>query len=181
MVATVGVFTIPDVAALLLLACCSEGTLEALTDAATPESMSAAERLTYCAHTLQGLQYIEARRIWHRDVAARNVLLSATMVCEASDFGMAAALHEGGKEYIRADNQLTLRWSAPEVIQEGKYSVPSDVWSFGVLAYEVFACGALPYADHFNNLTEVSAFVKQGGKLGRPNPPVPARSRSTPS
>ena len=82
---------------------------------------------------------------------------------------MATALQEDGKEYVRANEQLAMRWSAPEVIAEGKYSVQSDVWAAGVLAYEVFACGTLPYADQFDHLTEVSSFVKGGGKLGRPN------------
>ena len=82
---------------------------------------------------------------------------------------MATALYEAGKEYVRATEELAMRWTAPEVIAEGKYSVQSDVWAFGVLAYEVFACGTLPYADQFDNLTEVSIFVKDGGKLGRPN------------
>ena len=81
---------------------------------------------------------------------------------------MATALYEAGKEYVRATEELAMRWTAPEVIAEGKYSVQSDVWSVGVLAYEVFACGVLPYADQFDTLTEVSAFVMQGGKLGRP-------------
>ena len=170
-VATLGVCTVPrDVPALLLLAFCPEGTLEMLAGAASPNSMSVAERLTYIAQTLQGLQYIAVRRIVHRDVAARNVLLDATMTCKVGDLGMATALHDDGKEYVRANQQLALRWAAPEVIQEGKHSVQSDVWSLGVLAYEVFACGTLPYSDQFDALTEVSAFVKQGGQLGRPNP-----------
>ena len=82
-VATVGVVTAPrDVPVLLLLAFCAEGTLEALAAAASPAAVSTAERLTYCAQTLQGLQYIASIRIVHRDVAARNVLLDATMTCK---------------------------------------------------------------------------------------------------
>ena len=119
---------------------------------------------------LQGLQCIAAIRIVHRDVATRNVLLDATMVAKVSDFGLATALQEGGKRYIRADELLALRWCAVEVIKEGKYSVQSDVWAFGVLAYEVFASGTLPYADQFDNLTEVSSAIKEGTKLTRPNP-----------
>ena len=82
-VSIVGVVTAPrDVPALLLLAFCAEGTLEALAAAASPAAMSTAERLTYCAQTLQGLQYIASIRIVHRDVAARNVLLDSTMACK---------------------------------------------------------------------------------------------------
>ena len=74
---------------------------------------------------------------------------------------MATALYEVGKEYVRANEELAMRWTAPEVITEGKYSAQSDVWAFGVLAYEVFACGSLPHADQCDNLTEVTNFVKE--------------------
>jgi serine/threonine protein kinase len=170
-VASVGICTTPrDVPALLLLAFYPEGDLAGLCAEATVESTTVSERLTYCAQVLQGLQFISTRRIIHRDVAARNVLLDATMTCKISDFGMASALQEGGKEYIRSTEQLAIRWCSIEVIQEGKYSTQSDVWAFGVLAYEVFSCGTLPYSDQFDNLTEVSNFIKEGGQLDQPNP-----------
>ena len=170
-IATLGIVTVPrDVPALLILSFCAEGSLEELAADATPDSLTVSARLTYCAQVLQGLQYIAAIRIVHRDVATRNVLLDATMTAKVSDFGMATALQEDGKGYIRADELLALRWCAVEVIKEGKYSVQSDVWAFGVLAYEVFASGTLPYADQFDNLTEVSSAIKEGTKLTRPNP-----------
>ena len=156
-----------DVPALLLLAFCPEGTLATLAAAASPTSMTVAERLTYCAQTMQGLQYIASIRIVHRDVAARNVMIDSTMTCKVSDFGMATALQEDGREYVRADETLAMRWSAPEAIAEGKYSVQSNVWAAGVLAHEVVASGVLPFADRFDNLTEISKFVKAGSKLGR--------------
>ena len=86
------------------------------------------------------------------------------MTCKISDFGMATALAEGGKEYIRSSEQLAIRWCSTEVLQEGKYSLQSDIWAFGVLAYEIFACGTLPHSDQFDNLTKVSNFIKEGGK-----------------
>ena len=169
-VKTVGICTTPrDVPALLLLAYCEHGTVAAHCADATPASITVAERMTYCAQVLQGLQFIAHRRIVHRDVAARNVLLDATMTCRIGDFGMATALVEEGREYVRSNDKLALRWCSGEVISEGKYSAQSDVWAFGVFAYEVFNCGPLPYADQFDNLTEVSAFIKDGGKLNRPN------------
>ena len=82
-VSTVGVCTVPrDVPALLLLSFCPEGSLEKLAASASPATVSTSDRLTYCAQTLQGLQYIASIRIVHRDVAARNVLLDATMTCK---------------------------------------------------------------------------------------------------
>ena len=169
-VATVGVVTTPrDRPALLLLAFCAEGNLDDHVNEATPTSMSVVERLTYCAQILQGLQYITARNIVHRDVAARNVLLDSALTCKIADFGMASSL-PGGDEHARATEMLALRWSAPEVIKKGIYSSGSDIWAFGVLAYEVFGCGVVPYGDQFDNQAEVSAYVKEGGKLERPNP-----------
>ena len=169
-VSLVGICTAPrDVPALLVLAFYAEGTLKDHVTSATPDVMSVSERLTYCAQVIQGLQYISTRRIVHRDVAARNVLLDATMTCKISDLGMATALQEDGKEYVRSTEQLAIRWCSIEVIREGKYSVQSDVWAFGVLAYEVFACGTVPYSDQFDNLTEISNYIKEGGKLARPD------------
>ena len=92
-VSTVGVCTAPrDVPALLLLAYCPGGSLKTFAGEASPDSMTCSERLTYCAQVLQGLQYIATRRIVHRDVAARNVLLDSTMTCKVSDMGLATAL-----------------------------------------------------------------------------------------
>ena len=168
-VATVGVCTTPhDRPALLLLEFCAEGNLDDHVNKATPESLSVAERLTYCAQTLQGLQYITARNIVHGDVAARNVLLDASCTCKIADFGMASSL-PGSREYDTTD-ELALRWAAPEVMKKAQYSSGSDAWSFGVLAYEVFGCGIMPYSTQFDNPAEISAYVKEGGKLERPTP-----------
>ena len=82
---------------------------------------------------------------------------------------MATALQEDGKEHVRAAEQLATRWSAPEVVAEGKCSVQSDVWAAGVLVHEVFAGGVLPCADQFDDLTETSSFVREGGQLSRPS------------
>ena len=169
-VGVVGVCTAPrDVPAMVLLEYCEEGNLRDLCAGATPESMTVAERLTFCAQTLQGLGYISSRRIIHRDLAARNVLLDSTMTCKLADFGCAAALEEDGKEYVRSTEQVALRWASIEAVTKGKYSVQSDVWAFGVLTYEVFGCGVIPYADLFDNLTEISNYIRDGGVLGRPN------------
>ena len=125
-VRTVGVCTTPrDVPAMLLMAFYANGSLEALVNKANADSMTVSERLTYCAQVLQGLQYISTRRIVHRDIAARNVLLDSTMTCKISDFGVATALHEEGKEYMRSTEQLAVRWSSIEVAREGKFSVQS--------------------------------------------------------
>ena len=165
-VALVGICTVPrDVPSLMLMGLCEGGTLGDCVRNAEPGSLSTFDLLTFLAQTLQGLVYIATRRVVHRDVAARNVLLDSTGRCKVSDFGKACSLEGTDKEYIRATDQLAIRWCAAEVIREGKYSTASDVWSFGVLAFEVFTGAALPYSHMYDSLTEISAHVKEGGIL----------------
>ena len=196
-VALVGVVTVPrDVPALVLMALCNGGTLqEHLVKAAGDESglglrsrstttsasvcrLSVSDRLTLCAEVLQGLGYLSNLRIVHRDVAARNVLLDATGTCKISDFGMSMSLHLDGEEteyaeYVRVHAELAIRWSAIEVLNDHKFSKASDVWAFGVLCWEVFADGRLPYSDEHSGLTDTIVYVKEGGKLPSPSPDCP--------
>jgi len=131
----IGVITAPrDMPAMLVLEHCDNGSLldyihKHVLDTAT------STKLTFCAEVAQGLGYISSLRVVHRDVAARNILLDAMLVCKVADFGLATALADS-KEYARLDESdddaddkkaLPLRWAAPEVIIYTKFSTKSDV------------------------------------------------------
>lgn len=173
--ALVGICTVPrDVPALMLMAFCEGGTLEDLLRAPLTGSMSTARRLTFCAQVCQGLGYIAARHIVHRDVAARNVLLDSTNVCKVADYGMALSFNaDSGKEYVRVGDELAVRWASIEVLKDQKFSVQSDVWAFGAMAWEVFSGGREPYSDQFDSLTEITNYIKEGGQLTRPDDDTP--------
>lgn len=119
------------------------------------------------------MHYLSSRRIVHRDVAARNVLLDAAMTCKVSDFGMSTALaadkdgSDYASNYVRMQGELPVRWSAIEVLSEAKYSKASDVWAYGILIFEVMSRGAQPYSE-FATLAEVAEQIKSGYKMACP-------------
>jgi len=110
--------------------------------------------------------YLESQGIVHRDMAARNVLVSSDLkAIKVSDFGLATALestyYNGSKE-----KPLPVKWCAPEVIKRRRYSSKSDVWSLGVTFWEVFSQGARPFSAMTN--TEAFEFVEAGNRLKKP-------------
>ena len=170
--ALVGVVTVPrELPALVLIMYCEGGELFEHVRKAGPDGISTAKRLTFAAQIALGMQHISSCNIVHRDLAARNVLLDSMGKCKVADFGMSASLVQADKqyaaEYVRVQEEIALRWAAPEALHDQRFSVQSDVWSFGVTVWELFAAGAVPYGDL--GLAEVGAFVKGGGRL---EPPV---------
>ena len=164
----VGVVTVPrDMPALVLLMYCERGTLKDHVATAGVGGISTVALLTFCAEVLQGLHYISSRRIVHRDVAARNVLLDGNEVCKLADFGRAVALADIGKDYAKLSEELPIRHAAVEVLVSGRFSTASDVWAFGCLVWEVFSAGADPYHD-IASFTEVSSFVRAGKRMAAP-------------
>eukprot|EP00038_Savillea_parva_P006120 m.161761 g.161761 ORF g.161761 m.161761 type:complete len:2425 (-) comp12114_c0_seq1:110-7384(-) len=174
LVALIGVVTIPrTVPALVLLEFCENGTL--LQHVSTHDE-NAHMLLTFCADVAKGLRYLSSRSIVHRDIAARNILLDAAMQCKVADFGMSIALPSNdaasvdetyAANYVRLQGELPVRWSAIETLNEGKFSRATDVWSFGVLAFEVMSHGTVPYV-FCPTLIEVSEYIKAGRHLPCP-------------
>uniref|UniRef100_A0A3B4WCW5 Tyrosine-protein kinase n=1 Tax=Seriola lalandi dorsalis TaxID=1841481 RepID=A0A3B4WCW5_SERLL len=133
-------------------------------------SFSLGSLLSICLDVSEGMEHLEANGFIHRDLAARNCLVNDALVVKVSDFGMA--------RYV-LDNQYTsssgakfpVKWSPPEVFNFCKYSSMSDVWSYGVLMWEVFTEGRMPFDQHQNH--EVVTLVTQGHRLYRPKMATP--------
>ncbi|XP_063810915.1 tyrosine-protein kinase SRK3-like [Pseudophryne corroboree] len=97
----------------------------------------------------QGMAYMEQKGYVHRDLRSENILLSAMMSCKIGDFGM-ARFTDSASIVISADAQIPIKWMAPEVFLQQKYSSKSDVWSFGVLLSEIMTYGKMPFPDKTN-------------------------------
>ncbi|KAL4679578.1 hypothetical protein H8959_009228 [Pygathrix nigripes] len=122
--------------------------------------------LSVCQDICEGMEYLERNGYIHRDLAARNCLVSSTCTVKISDFGMTRYVLDD--EYVSSfGSKFPIKWSPPEVFLFNKYSSKSDVWSFGVLMWEVFTEGKMPF-ENKSNLQVVEA-ISEGFRLYRPH------------
>ncbi|XP_031170376.1 tyrosine-protein kinase Tec isoform X2 [Sander lucioperca] len=127
--------------------------------------------LSICLDISEGMEHLEANGFIHRDLAARNCLVNDSLVVKVSDFGMARYVLDD--QYTSSSGaKFPVKWSPPEVFNFCKYSSKSDVWSFGVLMWEVFTEGRMPFEQSQNH--EVVTLVTKGHRLYRPKMATPA-------
>lgn len=120
--------------------------------------------LGMCLDTSAGMEYLESKNCIHRDLAARNCLVGDGNVVKISDFGMSRE----EEEYIVSDGlkQIPIKWTAPEALNYGKYTSLCDVWSFGVLCWEIFSRGGTPYQGMTN--TRAREMIESGYRMPAP-------------
>ncbi|XP_075918933.1 ephrin type-A receptor 5-like [Petromyzon marinus] len=116
-----------------------------------------------------GMEYLSRRGYVHRDLAARNVLVSGELTCKVSDFGLSRTLlldadPEGA--YTSRGGKIPIRWTAPEAIAQLRFTSASDVWSYGIVVWEVTSYGERPYWDMSNR--DVMEAVEGGWRLPCP-------------
>ncbi|XP_078037959.1 tyrosine-protein kinase Fer isoform X4 [Augochlora pura] len=111
-------------------------------------SITQQEQLRMCKDAAAGMRYLESKYCIHRDLAARNCLVGYESIVKISDFGMSRE----EEEYIVSDGmkQIPIKWTAPEALNFGKYTSLCDVWSYGVLMWEIFSKGGNPYSGMSN-------------------------------
>jgi serine/threonine protein kinase len=119
----------------------------------------------YLNQVVQGMEYIHSNGIIHCSLAARNMFLDAYDTVKIGDFSQSKKVSQlQSVEDIH--NPFNVRWMAPEVLQENKWSKEADVWSFGIVMYEFLTSGSVPYADLNNE--QVCSKVVGGYRLPRP-------------
>uniref|UniRef100_A0A3B3SUA5 Protein kinase domain-containing protein n=1 Tax=Paramormyrops kingsleyae TaxID=1676925 RepID=A0A3B3SUA5_9TELE len=128
-------------------------------------SFSTEMLLSICQDVNEGMVYLEQNSFIHRDLAARNCLVNDALEVKVSDFGMARYVLDD--QYTSSSGvKFPVKWSPPEVFNFCRYSSKSDVWSFGVLMWEVFTEGKMPFEQNQNH--EVVMMVMQGHRLYKP-------------
>lgn len=117
--------------------------------------------LNFACDIASAMAYLEDKGLVHRDLAARNILISDHDVAKVSDFGLsreASLNQEGGK--------FPIKWTSPEALRKAQFSNKSDVWSFGILLWELYSYGRVPYPRV--PLADVVQHVEKGYRMERP-------------
>ncbi|XP_072370013.1 ephrin type-A receptor 6 isoform X2 [Scyliorhinus torazame] len=114
-----------------------------------------------------GMKYLSDMGYVHRDLAARNILVNSNLVCKVSDFGLSRVLEDDPEAaYTTTGGKIPIRWTAPEAIAYRKFSSASDVWSYGIVMWEVMSYGERPYWEMSNQ--DVILSIEEGYRLPSP-------------
>ncbi|XP_044256884.1 insulin-like receptor [Tribolium madens] len=113
-----------------------------------------------------GMAYLSAKKFVHRDLAARNCMVAEDLTVKIGDFGMTRDIYE--TDYYRKGTKglLPVRWMAPESLKDGVFTSNSDVWSYGVVLWEMATLASQPYQGLSND--QVLRYVIDGGVMERP-------------
>ena len=117
--------------------------------------------------TVAGMGYLEAQNCIHRDVSARNVLVGKNNICKMANFGLARLLGSESEYIAREGAQWPIKWTAPEAAFRNRFSIKSDVWSFGILLTELITYGRIPYPGMDN--AEALRQIDGGYRMPPPN------------
>ncbi|XP_075216987.1 tyrosine kinase receptor Cad96Ca [Lycorma delicatula] len=129
-------------------------------------TLTSRDLTSFCYQVARGMEFLSSKGIIHRDLAARNVLVDENHICKVADFGFARDIMASYVYERKSEGRLPIRWMAPESLYDNIFSVKSDIWSFGVLIWEIVTLGSTPYPGLA--AAEVMRKVRDGYRLDKP-------------
>ena len=136
--------------------------------AAKGETIDMPAKVSVCLQVSNAMTFLSRCRVVHRDLAARNVLVSLEGIerVKINDLGLSRTLQDSPYYRKNSNDRVPIKWMAPESIVDRVYSSASDIWSYGVLCWEVFSMGAKPYSGMTADATIIAVF--KGMRLEQP-------------
>lgn len=120
------------------------------------------------AQIADGMVFLENNQMIHRDLAARNILVGENNVVKLGDFGLARMMEES--TYVASGGKVPVKWTAPEAYIKCLFSIKSDVWSFGIVLYELFTHGSSPYQG-LTGKQVIDLIIEHNYRMPKPNDP----------